>query len=149
MLRDLGRGLKLLRRSDHDLELAAAVVEIDDLVGRAAVASRRIARRGALRFRRLVVHEGAPFRCGRRAAGRSRTRLRRTGLCRACRRGLFRDRDCFILIIEKLVVVIIRTGHFFQFIQKSHSGPPFTCRRLPCRCTDLCGVCRDGAQCRE
>ena len=39
MLRDLGRGLKLLRRSDHDLELAAAVVEIDDLVGRAAVAS--------------------------------------------------------------------------------------------------------------
>ena len=82
-------------------------------------------------------------------AGRSRTRVRRTGLCRACRRGLFRDRDCVILISEKLVVVIIRTGHFFQFIQKSHSGPPFTCRRLPCRCTDLCGVCRDGAQCRE
>ena len=35
------------------------------------------------------------------------------------------DRDRFILIIEKLVIVIVRTSHFFQFIQKSHSGPPF------------------------
>ena len=44
---------------------------------------------------------------------------------RTLRCGSFRDRDRFILIIEKLVVVIVRTGHFFQFIQKSHSGPPF------------------------
>ena len=68
VVRDLSGGLKLLRRGEHDLELAAAV-EVDDLVGHAAVALRRVARRGALRLRhRIVADEGAFFRRGRRAA---------------------------------------------------------------------------------
>lgn len=47
MVGDLGRELKLLGRDEHDLELAAAV-EVDDLVGHAAVAAGGVARRGAL-----------------------------------------------------------------------------------------------------